>query len=229
MEGLLSSQRGGRAEASMKINQAAELAGITSKNIRFYEDQGLITPARDSSNGYRDYSMEDVEQLSRIKLLRMLGISCEKIRRLQSDELDFDICMDDRVAELEKTSSNIEHMKTMCRMLRDEADNLSEIKASVYLERMNELEKGGAKFVNARMTDMRKRKTGAIISAIVVFTFLILVIGAMLYFNASDPAPKGVIAFFIIVGAVIAVSVGYVLKQRIDEVKKGEIDEASKY
>ena len=25
----------------MKINQAAELAGITSKNIRFYEDQGL--------------------------------------------------------------------------------------------------------------------------------------------------------------------------------------------
>ena len=218
-----------KTEALMKINQAAELAGITSKNIRFYEDQGLIAPARDSSNGYRDYSMEDVEQLCRIKLLRMLGISCENIRRLQSGELDFDTCMDDRMAELEKTSSNIEHMKTMCRMLRDEAGNLSEVKASVYLERMNELEKGGAKFVNARMTDMRKRKTGAIISAIVIFTFLILVIGAMLYFNASDPAPKGVIVFFIIVGAVIAVSVGYVLKQRLDEVRKGEIDEASKY
>jgi hypothetical protein len=173
--------------------------------------------------------MENVEQLCRIKLLRMLGISCENIRRLQSGELDFDTCMDEHVAELEKTSSNIEHMKTMCRVLRDEADNLSEVKASVYLERMNELEKGGAKFVNARMTDMRKRKTGAIISAIVIFTFLILVIGAMLYFNASDPAPKGVIVFFIIVGAVIAVSVGYVLKQRLDEVRKGEIDEASKY
>lgn len=213
----------------MKINQAAELAGITSKNIRFYEDQGLITPARDSGNGYRDYSMEDVEQLYRIKLLRMLGISCENIRRLQSCELDFDKCMDDRVAELEKTGSNIEHMKTMCIVLRDEVDSLSEVNASVYLERMAELEKGGAKFVNARMTDMRKRKTGAIISAIVIFAFLILVIGAMLYFNASDPAPKGVIAFFIIVAAVIAVSIGYVLKQRLDEVRKGEIDEASKY
>ena len=213
----------------MKINQAAELAGITSKNIRFYEDQGLITPARDAGNGYRDYSMEDVEQLYRIKLLRMLGISCENIRRLQSGELDFDKCLDDRVTELEKTGSNIEHMKTMCRMLRDEADSLSEIKASVYLERMKELEKGGAKFVNARMTDMRKRKTGAIISAIVVISFLILVLGAMLYFNASDPAPRGVIAFFIIAAAVMAVSIGFVLKQRIDEVKKGEIDEASKY
>ena len=213
----------------MKINQAAELAGITSKNIRFYEDQGLIAPARDASNGYRDYSMENVEQLCRIKLLRMLGISCENIRRLQSGELDFDTCMDEHVAELEKTSSNIEHMKTMCRVLRDEADSLSEIKASVYLERMKELEKGGAKFVNARMTDMRKRKTGAIISAIVIIIFLILVLGAMLYFNESDPAPRGVIAFFIIVFAVIGISVGYVLKQRIDEVKKGEIDEASKY
>ena len=75
----------------------------------------------------------------------------------------------------------------------------------------------------------RDRKTGAIIPAIVIFTFLILVIGAMLYFNSSDPAPRGVIAFFIIVGAVIAISVGYVLKQRLDEVRKGEIDEASKY
>ena len=213
----------------MKINQAAELAGITSKNIRFYEDQGLITPARDAGNGYRDYSMEDVEQLYRIKLLRMLGISCENIRRLQSGELDFDKCLDDRITELEKTGSNIEHMKTMCRVLRDEADSLSEIEASVYLERMKELEKGGAKFVNARMTDMRKRKTGAIISAIVVISFLILVLGAMLYFNASDPAPRGVIAFFIIAAAVMAVSIGFVLKQRIDEVKKGEIDEASKY
>ena len=213
----------------MKINQAAELAGITSKNIRFYEDQGLVTPARDASNGYRDYSMEDVERLCRIKLLRMLGVSCENIRRLQSGELDFDRCMDDHIAELEKTSSNIEHMKTMCRVLRDEVDSLSEIKASVYLERMKELEKGGAKFVNARMTDMRKRKTGAIISAIAVISFLILVLGTMLYFDASDPAPKGVIAFFIIVGVVIAVSIGYVLKQRLDEVRKGEIDEASKY
>ena len=110
----------------MKINQAAELAGITSKNIRFYENQGLIAPARDSSNGYRDYSMEDVEQLCRIKLLRMLGISCENIRRLQSGELDFDTCMDDRMAELEKTSSNIEHMKTMCRMLQRDSDKVVE-------------------------------------------------------------------------------------------------------
>ncbi len=46
----------------MKIKQAEELVGITSKNIRFYEDQGLLQPKR-SDNGYREYSKEDIEIL----------------------------------------------------------------------------------------------------------------------------------------------------------------------
>ena len=133
----------------MKINQVAELVGITSKNIRFYEDQGLIKPGRDPENGYRDYTLEDAEQLGRIKLLRQLGIPCETIRRLETGELDFDSCMSDHIARLEKESGNIEHMKAMCKMLSDEVDSISEIKASVYLEKMKELEKGGVRFVPA--------------------------------------------------------------------------------
>ena len=38
----------------MKINQVAELVGITKKNIRFYEEQKLVEPGRDSQNGYRE-------------------------------------------------------------------------------------------------------------------------------------------------------------------------------
>ena len=68
--------------SQMKINQVAELVGITSKNIRFYEDQGLIRLGRDAQTGYRDYTLEDAEQLNRIKLLRQLGISCDNIRML---------------------------------------------------------------------------------------------------------------------------------------------------
>ena len=36
----------------MKINQVEELVGITKKNIRFYEEQGLLNPDRDPENGY---------------------------------------------------------------------------------------------------------------------------------------------------------------------------------
>ena len=213
----------------MKINQAAELAGITSKNIRFYEEQGLIKPGRDPHNGYREYTLEDVERLEQIRLLRQLGISCENIRMLQSGELDFDRCMAEHMEELDREGENIEHMKAMCRLLSDEVDDISEIKASIYLEKMEELEKGGARFMNIKMSDVKKRKTGAILAAAAVILVMLLLILTVIWANSEDPAPRGIVAIVIIIFGGIIVGVSVALKQRLDEVKKGEIDEAAKY
>ena len=213
----------------MKINQVAELAGMTSKNIRFYEDQGLIKPGRDPQNGYREYTIEDAKQLERIKLLRQLGISCENIRMLQSGELDFDKCMSDHMEKLDREGENLEHMKTLCHMLSDEVDEVSEIDASAYLDRMKELEKGGVRFVNVRMSDVKKRKTGAILSAIVVVIISLLLLVAILMANSEDPAPWGIVAIMVIIFGGTIVGVIVALMQRLGEVEKGEIDEASKY
>ena len=54
----------------MKINEVETLVGITRKNIRFYEAEGLLAPRRNAENGYRDYGEAEVEVLKRIKLLR---------------------------------------------------------------------------------------------------------------------------------------------------------------
>ena len=56
----------------MKINEVEALVGITKKNIRFYEEQGLLSPRRNSENGYRDYGQEEVDTLRQIKLLRKI-------------------------------------------------------------------------------------------------------------------------------------------------------------
>lgn len=68
----------------MKINEVEALVGITKKNIRFYEAEGLLTPRRNSDNGYRDYGEAEVEVLRRIKLLRKLGLPLEEIRQMLS-------------------------------------------------------------------------------------------------------------------------------------------------
>ena len=39
---------------AVKINEVEALVGITKKNIRFYEEKGLLTPRRNSENGYRE-------------------------------------------------------------------------------------------------------------------------------------------------------------------------------
>ena len=46
----------------MKINEVEQLVGVTKRNIRFYEKEGLLSPGR-TDNGYRDYGEADVEAL----------------------------------------------------------------------------------------------------------------------------------------------------------------------
>ena len=65
----------------MKIKQVEELVGITRKNIRFYEEQGLLQVER-AENGYREYGLKDVNRLLEIRLLRKLSIPIEDMRQM---------------------------------------------------------------------------------------------------------------------------------------------------
>lgn len=65
----------------MNIGQAAERAGLPTKTIRYYEDIGLLKPAR-RANGFRDYADRDVHQLRFIARARGLGFSIEECRHL---------------------------------------------------------------------------------------------------------------------------------------------------
>ena len=213
----------------MKINQVAELVDITKKNIRFYEDQGLANPMRDPENGYRDYSMEDVKQLRQVKLLRQLGVSCEDIRKLRANELSLDRCIRKRITELDETSENIGHMKTICALLGDENEELSSLDADKYLDKMKDLEKGGVRFMNVKSSDVKKRRNGAIIAAAVVVLFMIAMIAMVIWTDGVDPAPKGILIFSIALFGSVIVGVLIALAQRIREVNGGELDEAGKY
>ena len=60
----------------MTVKELEERTGLSRANIRFYEQEGLLSPLR-RDNGYRDYSGEDLTTLLRIKLLRQLEIPLE--------------------------------------------------------------------------------------------------------------------------------------------------------
>ena len=47
----------------MNIKEIEERSGLTRANIRYYEQEGLLAPAR-RENKYRDYSEEDLETLA---------------------------------------------------------------------------------------------------------------------------------------------------------------------
>lgn len=66
----------------MRIQAFAERSGISRRNIHFYIQEGLIHPKTDKSNGYYDFSEQDLEQLTLVKYLREAGFSVATIRSL---------------------------------------------------------------------------------------------------------------------------------------------------
>ncbi len=72
----------------MNIGDASTLCGLPVKTIRYYEDIGLIEPAR-RQNGYRDYSAAEVGRLKFLQRARNLGFSieaCRNLLKLQDDK-----------------------------------------------------------------------------------------------------------------------------------------------
>lgn len=213
----------------MKINQVEELVGITKKNIRFYEDQGLLKPARNPNNGYREYSMEDVKQLERIKLLRQLDVPCSEIRRLMDNEISLKECMENQMTALHHQQRNYQIMEEMCKTVSDQSSDLSEIRADLYLEEMDKLEKGGINFMNVQKADVKIRKTGAVLAAVVMIILMLGFAGIILWANTQDPVPIAMLLFILIIPAAIIGGILLALYQRMKELKGGEQDEANKY
>jgi Cu(I)-responsive transcriptional regulator len=67
----------------MTIREAAAASGLPAKTIRFYEEIGLVSPAR-SANGYRVFSERDVRELTFLAHARGLGFPLEDCRELLS-------------------------------------------------------------------------------------------------------------------------------------------------
>ncbi|GIO15157.1 MerR family transcriptional regulator [Cohnella xylanilytica] len=63
-----------------KIGQLAKEAGISIRTLRYYDEQGILTPSYVSEAGYRYYNQEDIMKLHHIATLKQLGFTLEQIR-----------------------------------------------------------------------------------------------------------------------------------------------------
>lgn len=68
----------------MNIKEAGTRSGVSVRNIRFYEQKGLLSPTRNPENDYREYSQEDLDRLKLIRALRMVDMPLETIKEVLS-------------------------------------------------------------------------------------------------------------------------------------------------
>ena len=216
----------------MKINQVEQLVGVTKGNIRFYEKEGLLTPGRNSENGYRDYSDADVAWLKKIKLLRMLDVPIEEILRLKSGALTLEDAMGRHIIQLERRQANLAAAQGVCAQIRDSRSQLDGLDADAVLASMERQEQEGTKFMNVGKKDKLTRYVSPVGAAVVMLVMLGALIGLIVWgftLDAADAPPIGVIIAIAAIPTVMIIGILAALYQRIKQIRGGEEDAAAQY
>ena len=122
----------------MKIQELERITGLERPSIRFYEKEGLLNPRR-LENGYREYSEEDAVLLKKIKLLRRLGMSVEKIRDLQQGSEDLATVIARQVSCHSSQIDDHRRCRAVCEAMRDDGVEFASLDAEHYLRLLREI------------------------------------------------------------------------------------------
>ena len=216
----------------MKINEVEALVGITRKNIRFYESEGLLSPRRNSENGYRDYGEAEVEALRRIKLLRKLGVPLEEIRQMQSGAHTVGDGMRRHLVSLERERGNLDQAIRLCGRLTDRQERLCDLDAEAVLAEMDTLEQTGTTFQNKQKRDVRIRYVAPVVITVGMTMLMMGLTGLLfwsIYAGTNGSPPALMLAVLALLPLVVTGGVVLALIQRIREIGRGEEDDAKNY
>lgn len=71
------------------IQKLAHLAGISTRTLRYYDQIGLLSPARTNEAGYRIYGAKEVDVLQQILFYKEMGLELAQIKEaIQDTEFD---------------------------------------------------------------------------------------------------------------------------------------------
>ena len=216
----------------MKINEVEALSGIPKKNIRFYEEQGLLSPRRNPENGYRDYGDEEVALLRRIRLLRKLDVPIDEIRLMFAGTHTLGDGMRRHLICLERQQRNLQQSMELCQELSTLDIPVSELECQALLERMETMEHSGTRFRDVTHKDIRRRYIAPVTVTALVVTVMAALIWLILWAMSlapEDAPPVWFVAVVLLVLAAVGFGSVLALLQRIREIRKGEIDDARKY
>ena len=110
------------------IQELSRMAGISTRTLRYYDETGLLKPARVTQAGYRYYGTPEVDRLQQILYYRERGFQLHTIQKiLQNRDFDKLRAMEDHLMALKQRQAEtaalirtveqtIRHMKGECQM-----------------------------------------------------------------------------------------------------------------
>ena len=204
----------------MTIKDVEERTGLSRSNVRFYEKEKLVEPSRNESNGYRDYSENDVENIKKIAYLRTLGISIEDIRSIISEKVTLQEMLEKHKEVLKNQITDLNKAKLMCeKMLDEESISYEKLQVEQYVTDLHDYWKDNRTVF--KLDSVNFLYIWGSMLTWTMITSLCLIIGALSYSKLPTEIPvqwsKGVATSlvnknWIFICPVICIIIRYLLK-----------------
>lgn len=195
----------------MRIKEVEELVGITRKNIRFYEKEGLLSPGRELENSYRDYTDDDVRRLRIIKLLRKLDMPISAISDVLENRLSLPEALHLHTLLLEEQRCGIVNAQRVCRLISDSGASLADLDTERYLTEILRGEEYSTELVDLNRRDTERKYRESVIVSIVIVALLLVLAVFLIDLGSTGTLSIGVllacsaILLIVVVGVIAAV------------------------
>lgn len=103
------------------VQKLGKIAGVSTRTLRYYDEIGILKPARINSSGYRIYTVVEVNRLQQILFYRELGVKLESIKKIIMDP-----CFNSNTALIEHREKLIEKRKQIDILIENINKTISE-------------------------------------------------------------------------------------------------------
>ncbi|WP_127496696.1 MerR family transcriptional regulator [Paenibacillus glycanilyticus] len=132
------------------VQKLGQLAGVSTRTLRYYDELGLLKPARVRSSGYRIYGQAEVDLLQQILFYRELGLGLEQIRQIIQDP-----AFDKRAALKEHREQLLDRRRQLDVLIRNVEQSIEHAEG-----RMNMSDKQKFEGFKQKLIDENEKKYG---------------------------------------------------------------------
>ena len=157
-----------------------------------------------------------------------MGVPVQELKKVMKNEISLRECIESRLIKIAQERRNYERVTLLCQKILDANESLDTIEIDQYFQSMNVLNKEGFT-MRKNEQEHKKQINGAIFSSIGFCAFFGLLASLLIFAQTQEPMPWILFVFLESFFVVPILIVPKILINRIKEIKKGEIDEASKY
>jgi len=122
-------------KVKMNISELSKRSGLSTPTIRYYEQIKLLPKAKRKSNGYREYSENDLKQLLLIQQAQQVGFSLAEIKAfLPSNVITWDhdeliAILINKISEItkleEKLAISKQNLQSMVNAINNKPDEIT--------------------------------------------------------------------------------------------------------